>query len=143
MKKYAARRLRFLSLFIVIVNALLYCALVHPELEYGSFYWDPSTACACAMVERVQRKCFRITAHRLNISQPSHDYMPVLRTLNISTLANLRHASNLSFLSNLLSTKIDFPSLLSLINFRVLIRTIYPSPFYTFPYSSLLFLFLW
>ncbi|KAF0768173.1 putative RNA-directed DNA polymerase [Aphis craccivora] len=40
----------------------LYCALVHPFLEYGSVLLDPSTTCASASIERVKRKFLRIAA---------------------------------------------------------------------------------
>jgi hypothetical protein len=52
-------------------------------------------------------------------------------------LANRRHVSNLSFLSNLLSAKIDSPFLLSQINFRSPSRTTRCSdPFHIPRYSS-------
>lgn len=114
----------------------LYCALVRPLLEYGSVLWDPSTASASASIERVQRKFLRIAAYRLNIPHPPHDYTPVIRVLNISSLANRRHESNLSFLSNLLSGKIDSPFLLSQINFRVPSRTTRCSDPFHIPFSS-------
>ncbi|KAF0702936.1 putative RNA-directed DNA polymerase, partial [Aphis craccivora] len=114
----------------------LYCALVRLLLEYGSVLWDPSTACASASIERVRRKFLRIAAYRLNIPHPPCDYSPFLRVLNLSSLADRRHVSNLSFLSNLLSSKIDFPFLLFLINFCVPSRTTRCSiPFYI-PRSS-------
>jgi hypothetical protein len=48
----------------------LYCSLVRPTLEYGSVLWNPQTACASATIERVQRKCLRHAAFRLNIAHP-------------------------------------------------------------------------
>jgi hypothetical protein len=52
----------------------LYCALVRPILEYGCVLWDPPTAYASAMLERVQRRFLRTLAVRLNIHHPPHDY---------------------------------------------------------------------
>jgi hypothetical protein len=105
-------------------------------LEYGFILWDPSTSCASAFIERVQRKFLQIAAYRLNIPHSPSDYSPVLRILNISMLADHHHASNLSFLSNLLSFKIDSHFLLFLINFRVPPHTTRCSnPFYI-PCSS-------
>jgi hypothetical protein len=90
------------------------------------------------MIERVQRKFLSIVSYRLNIPHPLHDYTPVLRTLNITTLADRRHACNLSFITNLLSSKIDSPAHLSLINFRVPARTTrFSVPFYTPPPTPL------
>lgn len=114
----------------------LYCALVRPLLEYGSVLWDPSTACASASIERVQRKFLRIAAYRLNIPHPPHDYTSVLHALNISSLADRRHMSNLTFLSNLLSGKIDSPFLLSQINFKAPSRTTRCSDLFHIPRSS-------
>lgn len=73
------------------------------------------------MIERVQRKVLRISAFQLDIRDPSHDYTPVPRAVNISTLADRRHAADLYFLSNLLTAKIDSTSL---IHFRVPARII-------------------
>ncbi|KAF0750660.1 Reverse transcriptase domain-containing protein, partial [Aphis craccivora] len=84
----------------------LYCALVRPLLEYGSVLWDPSTACVSSSIERVHRKFLRIAAYRLNIPHPPHDYSPVLRVLNLSSLADRRHVSNLHFFLNFFRLKL-------------------------------------
>lgn len=68
------------------------------------------------MVERVQRMFLRFTAFKLSIFHPPHDYGPVLRYLKISSVTDRRQALNLSVLIGILSGKINFPDLLSLIN---------------------------
>jgi hypothetical protein len=102
--------------FIMRISALfklstlfkaLYRALVRPILKYGSVFWDPNTASASLQLERVQRKFLRFVSYVQNIDCPFHNYAPVLSHLNLSSLADRRHAANLSFLQNLLNGKID------------------------------------
>jgi len=97
----------------------LYCALVRPILEYGSVVWDPHCADLCRQLEGVQRKFLNYASYSLKIPCPPHDYSPVLSKLNLSTLASRRYSQNISFLTKLISSDIDAPTLLSLINFRV------------------------
>jgi Reverse transcriptase (RNA-dependent DNA polymerase) len=118
----------------------LYCSLVRPTLEYGSVLWDPQTACASATIERVQRKFLRLAAFRLNIAHPPHDYSPILQTLHLSSLADRRHISNLSFLSKLFSNKIDSHELISFLNFKILIRSTRSTIPFLIPPSATFFL---
>ena len=124
--------LRSSQLFhLVLPLKILYCTLVRPIIEYGSVLWDSDTVSASASVERVQRRFLRIVSFRFQIPCPvPHDYSPVLCKLGLTSLADRRQASNISFLSNLLTGKIDSPTLLSLINFKVP-----PVPFHI-PHSS-------
>jgi hypothetical protein len=100
----------------------LYCSLVRPILEYGSVIWDPHTAYNSIMLERVQRKFLNYVSHILKIDCLPHDYTPVLQLLNLRTLANRRHTSNLHFLDKLLQGKLDSIYLLSQISFNVPVR---------------------
>lgn len=104
-----------------LTNSLksLYCALVRPILEYGSVVWDPHCSDLCRQLEGVQRKFLNYASYSLEISCPPHDYSPVLYKLNLSTLADRRYSQNTSFLAKLISSDIDAPTLLSLVNFRV------------------------
>jgi hypothetical protein len=97
----------------------LFCSLVLPFLEYGTIFWDPSTASACSMIKRVQRKFLRHAAYKLNISCPTHDYTPIQRLLSLESLADRRHSANIAFFSNLLSSKIDSHESLSHVSFNV------------------------
>jgi hypothetical protein len=114
----------------------LFCSLVRPILEYGSVLWDPSTASACSMIERVQRKFFRQAAYKLKIVCSPHDYTPIQRLISLESLADCRHSANLSFLSNLLSSKIDNPESLSRISFNVPSRRTRSSIPFHIPFSS-------
>jgi len=88
------------------------------------------------MIERVQRKFLRYAAFKLGILHPPHDYSPVLRSLNLSTLSDRRHALNLSFLLGILSGKIDSPDLLSLINIKVPARNTRSQFPFQIPFST-------
>jgi len=100
----------------------IYCALDRPIVEYGSVVWDPQTAEACKQLERVQRRFLSFVKYNFNITCEPHDYTPVLRFLQLSTLSDRRYQYNLSFLRKLLSGSIDSPSLLALINIKIPIR---------------------
>jgi hypothetical protein len=97
----------------------LYCAFVRPILEYGSVIWDPSTATYSCQLERVQRRFLKFVSYILKIDCPAHIYSPVLSHLHLDSLADRRHAANLTFILNLLNGKIDSPTLLSQIPFKV------------------------
>ena len=114
----------------------LFCSLVRPILEYGIILWDPSTATARNMIERVQRKFLRHAAFKLNVPCPPHDYTPIQRLFSLESLADRRHSANLSFLSNLLSSKIDSPESLSRVSFNVPCRRTRSSFPFHIPFSS-------
>lgn len=58
------------------------------------------------MIKRVQRKFLRHAAFKLNIPYPPYDYTPIQQLFSLENLADRRHSAK-SFLSNLLSAKID------------------------------------
>jgi hypothetical protein len=104
-----------------LTNSLksLYCALVRPILEYGSVVWDPHCSDLRRQLEGVQRKFLNYASYSLKIPCHPHDYSPVLSKLNLSTLTDRRYSQNTAFLTKLISSDIDAPTLLSLVNFRV------------------------
>jgi len=59
------------------------------------------------------------SGYNLNIVHPPHDYAPILQNLNLLSLADCRNARDLTFFQNIIGGKIDFPSLLQHISFRV------------------------
>ncbi|KAF0752923.1 putative RNA-directed DNA polymerase, partial [Aphis craccivora] len=114
----------------------LFCSLVRPILEYGSVLWDLSTASARSMIKRVQRKFLRQAAYKLKIVCPPHDYTPIQRLYSLESLTDRRHSANLTFLFNLLSSKIDSPELLSRVSFNVPSRLTRSSVPFHIPFSS-------
>lgn len=65
----------------------LYCSLVRSTLEYGSVVWDPSIATGCHQLERVQNKLLKHISFIQKIECPPHDYQPVLKHLDLDSLA--------------------------------------------------------
>jgi hypothetical protein len=84
---------------------------------------DPQISDACLQLERVQRKFLCYMKHSLNVNCTPHDYTPLLSLLNLSSLAERRRFNNISFFNKLLTGSVDSPPLLSLINFRVPVRS--------------------
>jgi len=103
----------------------LYCTLVRSIAEYGSVVWNPHSMVHSQQIERVQRKFLSLTGYNLNIVHPRHDYAPVLQNLNLLSIDDRRNSHDLTFLQNIICGKIDSPSLLQHIGFRVP-TTIYP-----------------
>lgn len=108
---------------LLMLLKFLYGPLIRPILDYSSILWDSSSTTAGAMEELVQRIFLNITTFRLNITHSPHDYSPVLQAPNLSRLADRHHSSNLSFLCNFLFAKLDSPSILPFMNFKVLFRS--------------------
>jgi len=97
----------------------LYCALVRAIFEYGSVVWNPQSLVYSQAIERIQRKFLSFAGFKLNIHHPPHDYGLVLSRLNILPLVDHRVVRDLLFPQNLICGKIDSPSLLQHIHFRV------------------------
>lgn len=114
----------------------LYCSLIRPIVEYGSVIWDPVTSSHKITLERVQRKFLRLAAFALHIQCPPHDYTPVLEKLSLLSLSDRRHQTNLNFLSNILSGRIDCPSILSLIKFKIPARSTRSCTNFHIPFSN-------
>jgi len=89
-----------------------------------------------SMIERVQRKFLRQAAYKLKIVCPPHDYTPIQHLFSLESLTDRRHSANLTFLSNLLSSKIDSPELLSHVSFNVPSRHTRASVPFHIPFSS-------
>ncbi|XP_025425705.1 uncharacterized protein LOC112694457 [Sipha flava] len=108
----------------------LYCSLVRSLLEYSSVLWDPYTVSDSCQLERVQRRFLSCAAFVLKINHPPHDYFLVMQELSLISLADRRVNANIEFLNKLVDGRIDAPSLLSLVNFKVPSRTTrYHAPF--------------
>lgn len=90
---------------------LLYCTLVCSILENGSVIWDPHTINGSLQIERVQRRFLRFAGSLIRIPHTQHDYSPVANHLKLASLVDRRRSLNLNFLQNILSGKIDSPTL--------------------------------
>lgn len=96
----------------------IYCTIVRSILEYASVIWDPYTATSKKQIERVQRKFLNYAARVLHIDHRPHDYEPVSTFLGLSNLTDRLIGANQTFLRKLIDGSIDYPELLSQINFK-------------------------
>jgi len=55
----------------------LFCALVHPILEYEAVVWNHHTADNARQIERVQRRFLRYASFILKIPCARHDYSSI------------------------------------------------------------------
>lgn len=123
-----------MNLNLLFSHKALYCALVTSILEYGSVVLGPHCADLRRQLEGIQ-------SYMLKISCPSHDYSPVLSKLNVSTLTDFKYSHNIPFLTKPISSNIEAPSLLLLVNFKVSSRftrnkTPFHIPFFSTNYRS-------
>ncbi|KAF0764820.1 putative RNA-directed DNA polymerase [Aphis craccivora] len=81
-------------------------------------------------------RIFFINAYKLNIFCPPHDYSPIQCLFSLESINYRRHSANISFLSNLLSSKIDSPESLSRISFNVPSRRTRSFVPFHIPFSS-------
>ncbi|XP_008190178.1 uncharacterized protein LOC103312002 [Acyrthosiphon pisum] len=76
------------------------------------------------------RRFLSYAAFVLKINHPPHDYFLVVQELSLISLADRRVNANIEFLNKLVDGRIDAPSLLSIVNFKVPSRTTrYHAPF--------------
>ncbi|KAL4084177.1 hypothetical protein QTP88_028010 [Uroleucon formosanum] len=79
-------------------NAVLYCALIRPIVEYGAAIWESHDINDSLRLERVQRKFMRYACIRLNIPCEPHNYGPVASQLGLVSLAERRRIAGIKFL---------------------------------------------
>jgi hypothetical protein len=96
----------------------LYCALVRPILEYGLEIWNPYTVIGSNQLERVQCTFLSFVGFSLGIPREL-THSPVADALWLHTLSERRHMLSTKFFNDLIFNKIDSPTLLSLINFKI------------------------
>lgn len=71
------------------------------------------------MIEHLQKKLLQFVAIINNMLYPSHEYTLVYLALAFGTFTICKHEANISFFSKHLTNKVDYPSLLLLINFHL------------------------
>lgn len=101
---------------------ILYCSLVRSHLEYASQVWNPQYQLYISKIEGVQKKFLRFLNYkcRLNLS-PSYEIN--CKQQHLLPLTLRREASDLTFLLNIINGSMDCPELLSLIYFKLPVRT--------------------
>lgn len=100
---------------------VLYYALVRTKLEYASMVWYPYYVHQQISLERVQRRFLKYLTFKSTGVYPGHevDYSSLLVQHGIQSLSCRRERYSARFLLDLLTNRIDSPSLLSQIYFNV------------------------
>lgn len=81
--------------------------------------WNPYTAAGSYQLERVKLKFFSFVGFSLGIPYEPHDYSLISETLGLHSLGCRRCMQTSKFFNNLLLNKIDSPTSLSLVNFKI------------------------
>lgn len=116
----ARRALGFIKRFSkefddIHVLKTLYFSYVRPITEFGSIIWSPHFKVHSDRLEAVQRNFSRYALRVLPWRDPSNipQYEIRLRLLEMETLSHRRTSAEVMFISDLLSGRINCPSLLS------------------------------
>lgn len=115
----------------------LYCCLVRSILEYGSVVWSPFYQNGIQRVETVQRKFVRYALRFLPWNDPYNlpSYENRCKLIDLDLLEMRRNVSKATFISDLLSSRIDCPSLLSQLKINIRSRTMRSNDFIRLPFS--------
>lgn len=100
---------------------LLFNSFVRSRLEYGSLIWCPTYVTYINNIERVQRRFLKYLMYTTDGIYPArgYNYDDMLTRFNYVSLRSRRNISNIKFLYNLLTNKIDCTFLLNKISFNV------------------------
>lgn len=92
---------------------ILYCTLVRSILEYASQIWNPRYEKYVARIERIQIKFVKHLCYKLKIPYDSRNYINLCKQFHILPLSKRREIADVTYLLNIMSSKIDCPDLLS------------------------------
>lgn len=99
----------------------LYCTLVRSILECSSVVWSPYYQNSILRIESIQHKFLRFGLRHLPWSNPHNlpSYEDRCKLIGLELLSVRRDVSKSLFISDLLQSKIDCPSLLSQLTFNI------------------------
>jgi hypothetical protein len=101
----------------------LFNSLVRSTLEYGAIVWSPFYATHIKHIESVQRKFLRVLSFRQGYHRRLSSYKLRLDHFKMISLEGRRKLSELIFLHKIVNSLIDSPSILSSINFNIVLRS--------------------
>lgn len=104
----------------------LYCSLVRSTLEYCSVVWSPFYQNSIQRIESVQRKFVRYAQRHVLWADPLNPpcYVERCKMLQLDLLSTRRDVAKVTFVTDLLQSSIDCPSVLELIDFNIRRRTL-------------------
>jgi hypothetical protein len=101
--------------------SMLYTSLVRPKLEHASCVWDPVYNIHREKIEGVQKKFIKYALRHLPWRDRNNlpPYEELCRLISLDTLNERRTIACIMFIFDILTGKIDSPSLLSLVRLNV------------------------
>lgn len=104
----------------------LYCSLVRSTLEYCSPVWNPYYCNGVDRIEAVQRRFIRFALRRLPWRDPFRlpSYESRCQLIHLDSLAIRRNVARALFISDVLTSRIDCPVLLTNIQLHVQSRAL-------------------
>ena len=99
----------------------LFNCLVRSKLEYASTVWNPYYKKNIDYIENIQKKFFKILNYKFNLNM--NNYVDMLKHFNMLSLESRRTQTDMVFLFKLLNNMIYAPSIISMLQFSVNLKT--------------------
>lgn len=116
----------------------LYCGLVRSTLEYSSVVWNPWYQNSSERIESVQRRFIRFALRLLPWRDPHRlpSYESRCQLIHLDSLAVRRNAARVTAVADLLTSRIDCPSLLGELNLQARSRVLRGGAFFRIPLEA-------
>lgn len=116
----------------------LYCGLVRSTLEYSSVVWNPWYQNSSERIESVQRRFIRFALRLLPWRDPHRlpSYESRCQLIHLDSLAVRRNAARVTAVADLLTSRIDCPSLLGELNLQARSRVLREGAFFRIPLEA-------
>lgn len=113
----------------------LYCSLVRSVLEYGVVVWAPYYDSGIQLIEAVQHKFVRYALRRLPWTDPHNlpSYVDRCKLIDLDLLEHRRKVCKASFISDVLQSHIDCPTILEMLNVDTRRRDLRSHQFFRLP----------
>ena len=109
----------------------LYASLVRSTLEYCSVVWSPYYSNEIKRIEKVQRRFTRFALRHLFVDPPSYEIR--CSSLHLDPLSVRRDTAKAAFVSDLIRSNINCPTLVGQLNINIRRRNLRSHSFLTIP----------